>query len=194
MTSIDLAQYPDIGPNIANAGLDQSKRLLEIQLNDCGHEKLKTVTCHDFCSGVRQALASKTETDCTIKFVIAQEHDLDFIQGDHWPVLLSLYRTGTSAELNLWVQRKLTWFRGHFPRHPVLAGVVQTHWVCEIAQHLFAINAQFREIENLKFQRIIEPQTQLLLSLDYSSEKQRVIFRYSANDGDYSKGRIRFAP
>ncbi|MDH3695050.1 MAG: hypothetical protein OER96_10830, partial [Gammaproteobacteria bacterium] len=142
---------------------------------------------------IKQALAREINTAYPITFSARKNDSLEFIKGNEWPQILSISCTETSAELNIWVQQGINWFDGHFPGHPVLAGVVQTHWACTVAQHLFDIRAQFQGIENLKFQRIIEPQTQLLLSLEFSNEKQRIMFRYSAADGDYSKGCVRFA-
>jgi len=184
----------DNHPDIATARLNDQKRCVEIELSDAGHEKLKLVSHTILAADIEKAIASEFDMNYPIAFSVSEKYALNFIEGNEWPELLSMRCSATSVELNIWVQQELSWFDGHFPGHPVLAGVVQTHWASTIAQHLFHIKTDFQGVENLKFQRIIEPQTQLLLSLEFSREKQRVLFRYSTADGDYSKGRIRFAP
>lgn len=166
---------------------------MRIELNNSGHELLKSVSLSELAASIRESLGDKLSPRYKIEFAAPRGSPIDFIDGNEWPQLLSMLRTATRAELNLWVQRDLVWFQGHFPKHPVLAGVVQTHWACEIARYLFGFSANFKAIENLKFRRIIEPQTQLLLSLEYSTEKQRLVFRYGSRDGDCSKGRVRFS-
>lgn len=166
---------------------------MRIELNDSGHERLKTISHSELAASIRKSFGGKLGSRYKIEFAAPRDDSVDFIAGNEWPQLLSIRATGTSAELNIWVQKDLVWFQGHFPEHPVLAGVVQTHWACEIARHLFGFSANFKAIENLKFQRIIKPQTQLLLSLEYSTDKQRLVFRYGSRHGDYSKGRVLFS-
>ena len=45
------------------------------------------------------------------------------LTGDDWPMLLSAQVDADSASLAIVPHASLTWFRGHFPGHPVLAGV-----------------------------------------------------------------------
>ena len=181
-------------PDVARVQFVEHQRLVRIELNESGHERLKTVSHTELATIIRESFGEDLDPRYKVEFAVSRDNSMDFIDGDEWPRLLSMQRTENGAELNLWVQQKLAWFQGHYPRHPVLAGVVQTHWVCVIARHLFGFSSDFEAIENLKFQRIIEPQTQFLLSLQYSSEKQRVVFRYCSKDSDYSKGRILFLP
>ena len=118
------------------------------------------------------------------------EKTLTNITGNEWPSLLSMKRTQSSVEFNIWIQPDLVWFHGHFPQRQVLAGVVQIHWASMITQRLFGFHADANEISNLKFQQIIEPRMQLLLSLEYSKSKGSLQFRYSGKSGDHSKGSI----
>ena len=124
-----------------------------------------------------------------IKYYVSEEN-LTNITGNKWPSLLSMRQTQSSAEFNIWIQPDLVWFNGHFPQHQLLAGVVQIHWASVIAQRLFGLHADANEISNLKFQQIIEPRMQLLLSLEYSKSKGNLQFRYSGKSGDHSKGSI----
>lgn len=181
-------------PDVARVQFVARQRLVRVELNDSGHERLKSVSHIALAASIRKSLGDDLDPRYNVEFAVPCDSSIDFVQGDEWPQVLSMQRAKNGAELNIWVRRELAWFQGHFPGHPVLAGVVQTHWVCVIAHHLFGFNADCEAIENLKFQRIIEPQTQLLLCLEYSSEKHRIVFRYCSKDGDCSKGRIRFSP
>ena len=179
---------------VARVQFVENQRLARIELNDSGHERLKSVSQTELATTIRDSFGDDLDPRYNVEFAVSRANSIDFVDGNEWPQLLSMRRTENGAELNLRVQQELAWFQGHFPGHPVLAGVVQMHWVCMIARHLFGFSSDFEVIENLKFQRIIAPQAQLLLCLEYSSEKRRLVFRYCSRDGDYSKGRIRFLP
>ena len=119
---------------------------------------------------------------------------LDSLQGNDWPRLGVATVKPPIAQLAIVPHADLTWFRGHFPGHPVLAGVVQTHWACLWGQGLLGIDGHFARIENLKFENIIAPGTALTVSLDYAADKGRLLFSYDDAEQRYSSGRIYFQP
>ncbi len=118
------------------------------------------------------------------------------LSDNKWPQIQSTsLETGadsSNARLALLIGAEVCWFEGHFPGYPVLAGVVQLHWATEMGRRLFDIESDFLGVENLKFMRTIEPDTALYLILEYSTELKRIAFCYTNNEGDFSKGRIRF--
>lgn len=97
-----------------------------------------------------------------------------------------------SLTVGMSVPANLHWFEGHFPEQPVLAGVVQTHWAIEIAQKVFSIQGDFEKINNLKFKAVIMPDTNLVLTLNYITEKHLVKFNYRDDSIVYSQGQIYF--
>ncbi|HEX5046423.1 MAG TPA: hydroxymyristoyl-ACP dehydratase [Gammaproteobacteria bacterium] len=96
----------------------------------------------------------------------------------------------STARIVLAIPRDLEWFDGHFPHAPVVPGVVQLKWAVEHAQRCFAIAAAVKGIEVLKFQRAIGPQTEVTLTLDYSTPRGKVSFSYESDQGRHSSGRI----
>ena len=192
MLKLALNHHPDI----AYAHLFEHDHLIRVELNNSGHEKLKSMGHTEWLASVRNTvigelklLLPKLGDKPIIKYYVSEEN-LTNITGNKWPSLLSMRQTQSSAEFNIWIQPDLVWFNGHFPQHQLLAGVVQIHWASVIAQRLFGLHADANEISNLKFQQIIEPRMQLLLALDYSKSKGRLQFRYSGQSGDHSKGSI----
>lgn len=115
------------------------------------------------------------------------------LTGDDWPRFGPSQVGNDSATLNVVVHPELTWFRGHFPGHAVLPGVVQVHWAAQWGRGLLGVTGEFTGIDNLKFVRIINPGTALAVTLEYAADRGRLAFHYAGADGRFSSGRIRFA-
>ena len=96
----------------------------------------------------------------------------------------------STASFDIQVPADLEYLRGHFPGQPVLPGVVQVHWAIERGAESFGALGTFKGIEALKFHRIIEPNTELKLELEYSRGVLR--FSYTSVHGQHSQGRILF--
>lgn len=116
------------------------------------------------------------------------------LTGNNWPRLKSEQVSADSAELVIVPHAELNWFRGHFPGHAVLPGVVQVHWASLWGKGLLGITGEFSCIENLKFKRIITPGLELTVGLEYSSERSRLMFTFTDASHRYSSGRIYFTP
>lgn len=115
-------------------------------------------------------------------------------ESNQWPTITQFSaRSDNECEMALHIEPSISWFEGHFPDQPVLAGVVQTHWAGEYAQALFPIDGEFSRIDNLKFQSVILPGQTLTLSLTFLPEKHAVSFRYAADDKVFSSGKLVFA-
>ncbi len=78
------------------------------------------------------------------------------------------------------VPATLNYFAGHFPEQAVLPGVVQVHWVGELAQRLFGVSG-FSDLKSIKFSNMILPETGIVIELKYSIEKGTVRFSYSTS-------------
>lgn len=109
-----------------------------------------------------------------------------------WPQLLSFVEQEQSIALWLHVHPDTHWFKGHFPQQPILPGVVQTHWACELGRRLFDIDQPFSDLQNLKFQRPVLPDTVLHLELTFSVDDQRLRFCYRQPQQVSSQGRVNF--
>ncbi len=96
---------------------------------------------------------------------------------------------GTSLVLQLFIARQIDYFSGHFPKTPVLAGVVQVDWAISYAQQYLNINkANFKGIKQLKFSQVILPDT--YVSLKLSIEQDLLYFQYFNQQTVYASGKI----
>lgn len=106
--------------------------------------------------------------------------------------------TDETAVLTLHIPKDLDYFKGHFDQAPILAGVVQLHWAAEYAQQYLNIGtAEVMDIQVLKFQEMILPEQNVVLTLTKKSA-EKVLFSYqsTAVNGDiksHSSGRLIFA-
>jgi len=109
------------------------------------------------------------------------------------PRVLSQQRQATKVRLELAVPSELECFTGHFPQHPILPGVVQLAWAVHFASTSFGCAPVYQQMAGIKFQRVIGPDQQLVLELDFDASKDELAFRYFDADGVYSSGRLRAA-
>ncbi|MBX2867269.1 MAG: hypothetical protein KTR18_01230 [Acidiferrobacterales bacterium] len=131
-----------------------------------------------------------------------QLHDLDAIAAslnqefnpNQWPTISDIRFDGDTLSLALNVTSDLKWFEGHFPDNPVLPGVVQVHWAVSLAKKLLVNNADFNQVENLKFKSVVLPETNLTLHYTglQSGEKIRFSFNASETGEVHSEGRLTF--
>lgn len=106
------------------------------------------------------------------------------------PIILSQKQTEVQVELMLEIPDSVIFFEGHFPKHPLLPGVVQIHWAQMLGKRFFPQLGQFNRLENIKFQAIITPNSQVTLDLTYQPQKQKLLFVYHTDDVKHSSGRI----
>lgn len=112
--------------------------------------------------------------------------------GNEWCEFNSLVISDESISVGMFIQPGLSWFTGHFPDQPVLPGVVQTHWVCELAQQLFTVKG-LKKVNNLKFKTMVLPGTQLTLKLSFNALKNSVVFSYQNDNDTFSTGSLLFS-
>lgn len=107
------------------------------------------------------------------------------------PALRAVHRTDAGDDLTLLIDPRLPQFEGHFPGHPILAGVVQVEWAEMFGRERFGIAGRFAGMEALKFQRVITPGAPVTLSLAWSAG--RLSFRFHSDQGPHASGRLLFA-
>ena len=168
--------------------IDVSSQRIVISLNHLGHAALKTLTHETMESSIRKALSGVADDSYIVNYHL-EEHDLvRLITANEWPTLLSIQSKGATTEFNITAHRNLKWFHGHFPSQPLLPGVVQLHWACELARFFYPQNDQFESVTDLRFYKPIMPDDQLLLTLINNSDNNRTTFSYTGVCGRYSKG------
>ena len=92
--------------------------------------------------------------------------------------------------LQLRLPLELCHFSGHFPRLPVLPGVVQLAWALELAAERLGTPRQCARMEMLKFQRLLRPGDELQLQLRHDTAAHKLHFAYRLGDSEASSGRF----
>ena len=92
--------------------------------------------------------------------------------------------------LQLAVPPDLAYFSGHFPRAPVLPGVVQVEWAMSLGQQLMDLPAKFAGMEVLKFQQLVRPGDEIQLHLRFDPVRGKLYFAYRNETATCSSGRI----
>lgn len=109
-----------------------------------------------------------------------------------WPTIISNTSHDNVVEIALNIPKDLHYFKGHFTDAPILAGVVQLHWAVEYANKAFSLTGlSVKNVEVLKFQVVIVPGQNLLLTLTQKSN-DKILFAYESDKGKHSSGRIVF--
>ncbi|AND68985.1 acyl-CoA synthetase [Dyella thiooxydans] len=93
--------------------------------------------------------------------------------------------------LDLRIPPELAHFPGHFPGAPVVPGVLQVQWALALAAPRLAIAPHCREMEALKFQRLLRPGDVVQLELRLDRERGKLHFAYRLDDQHCSSGRLR---
>ncbi|MBL4851595.1 MAG: hypothetical protein JKY90_04855 [Gammaproteobacteria bacterium] len=111
---------------------------------------------------------------------------------DEWPKFLAFQQNNLTITIRLSVLKSLQWFDGHFPENPILPGVVQVHWACELSKLLFSITTPFEKITKLRFKTVVLPDTKLTLLLEKNVDLKHIAFLYTCDDAVISSGNVRF--
>ena len=108
----------------------------------------------------------------------------------HGPEVLAQEQHDGETHLHLAISGDLVYFNGHFPQTPVLPGVVQVDWAIALGQPLLDQPRRFAGMEVLKFQQLVRPGDQLLLTLRFDAERGKLYFAYTCDGAPCSSGRI----
>lgn len=94
--------------------------------------------------------------------------------------------------LSLRLTETLRAFEGHFPKAQVLPGVVQVDWAQRFGRERLGVRGEFRGMESLKFQRVLQPGDAVELRLEYAPERGRLKFLYQSARGLHASGVLLF--
>lgn len=106
------------------------------------------------------------------------------------PQVLEQCREGDELLFKLAVPLDLACFPGHFPRTPVLPGVVQIDWAIALATALTEPALRFAGMEVLKFQQLVRPGDELALNLRLDKVRGKLYFAFTCAGQPCSSGRI----
>jgi len=106
------------------------------------------------------------------------------------PEVLGQQHIDGEWHLELSVPPDLAYFSGHFPKVPVLPGVVQVDWALAIGKRLLALPVKFAGMEVIKFQQLIRPGDRISLTLRFDAERGKLYFAFRNSGAPCSSGRI----
>ncbi len=106
------------------------------------------------------------------------------------PDVVSQREENGEWHLELDVPLDLAHFTGHFPKTPILPGVVQVDWAQSLARQLMSLPPRFCGMEVLKFQQLARPGDRLQLHLRFDAERGKLYFSYRNGEAACSSGRI----
>lgn len=106
------------------------------------------------------------------------------------PEILEQAETEGEWNLQLSVPPDLAYFSGHFPKAPVLPGVVQVEWALNLGRQLLNLPGPFAGMEVLKFQQLVRPGDEIQLHLRFDPERGKLYFAYRNDTATCSSGRI----
>lgn len=107
------------------------------------------------------------------------------------PERLDEHRHDGACTLRLCIPPGLPHFAGHFPQAPVLPGALQLQWALALAAPRFGLAPRCREMEALKFQRLLRPGDVVELELRLDAKRGKLHFAYRLDGTRCSSGRLR---
>lgn len=111
------------------------------------------------------------------------------------PERLALEGDARACEIRLRVPEDLGCLEGHFPGMPVVPGVALIGWAEHFARYHFGVTDDVRDVERVKFSRLVPPGQELVLGLVSDDAGYRIGYRFHSVDGaeEFASGRLRFA-
>jgi 3-hydroxymyristoyl/3-hydroxydecanoyl-(acyl carrier protein) dehydratase len=109
------------------------------------------------------------------------------------PDVLATHRESpTSVTLTLRVPLDVAVCREHFPRAPIVPGVVQLGWAESYARSLLSLEGRFVALEVVKFHHVVQPGDTLELHLDWLAADRRLKLHGTTHHGRVLSGRMVF--
>jgi len=106
------------------------------------------------------------------------------------PEVRAVRPLGDGVALDLFLSADLLPFRGHFPGVGVLPGVAQIDWAVRFARQYLSLTDGTAPMFQVKFRKVIVPDTSVTLVLRRDDGKQRLLFEYRIGDEVMSSGSI----
>ncbi|MDO5054170.1 MAG: hypothetical protein Q4D86_02510 [Pasteurella oralis] len=128
---------------------------------------------------------------------LPQQQDFDVFIDSFSPILTPSWTNYTSQDnvylLSGKVPLDLHYFEGHFAHFPLVPGVIELQWVNEQITRLFDFKRNILRIDNLKFQKFLRPNDEMLLTLKWEATKNRIAFQLKTEGEMCASGLIVFA-
>jgi len=109
------------------------------------------------------------------------------------PTVLHRQVADDRVSMRLEIHPDLAWFSGHFPKRPILPGVVQIAWAVHFSRESFAYGVEIYSLDQIKFKRPISPGRQVTLLLARHPADNAVSFEYRDERASFASGRLTFS-
>lgn len=109
-----------------------------------------------------------------------------------FPQVVASQVQADGAVIELHIPADLSYLDGHFERIAVVPGVVQIQWAVHYARQYLGLSETFSHMDAIKFKELMLPKQLLKLELTMRRQPLKLEFRYHANGGEFSSGRIYF--
>lgn len=175
-----------------------------------GRERLEAVGRHTFSRRLRESLLA-TFDPVTLprlwRFLEALPADAQGKVGDRelaalferpaprrLPDTIAVEDGDRTCEIRLRVPDDLGCLAGHFPGLPVVPGVALVGWVEHFARRHLGMTGAVRDLERMKFSRLLRPGPELVLTLTQDDVRRAIGYRFRSATGgtDYASGRLVF--
>lgn len=174
-------------------------------LNDCGTARLQEQGRNTLIKHLRSTLAGSFEAVSlprkwlfmnslpqTAQGKVNQRQLTALMNTDtqNFPKVLAADINAASVRLKIGVPKELSYFPDHFPEFPLLPGVVQIGWAEHLGKIFFPVTAPFSHMEVIKFNKMIHPNDELELRLEWREASGKLVFQYSRGAESCSSGRL----
>ena len=88
------------------------------------------------------------------------------------------------------VPEDLLFFEGHFPGTPVVAGVCQIKWVCDVIREHFQRELPIAGMEAVKFHQLLFPGQSFRMEIKHQAKRRKWSFRLFYDQKKVASGRI----
>ncbi|MGR8940598.1 MAG: AMP-binding protein [Gammaproteobacteria bacterium] len=106
------------------------------------------------------------------------------------PRVLACAADAAAVRLSIKVPKELGYFPNHFPGFPLLPGVVQIGWAEYFGKIFFKVAEPFSHMEAVKFSKMIHPNDELELNLEWREAAGKLYFSYRSGMDANSSGRL----
>ena len=135
------------------------------------------------------AMGKRRDADIVALFAEVGNDSVD-IAARRDPEVRAVRPLGDGVELDLFLAADLLPFRGHFPGVGVLPGVAQINWAVKFARRHLSLTDGTAPAFQVKFRRVIGPDSLVTLALRMDIRKRRLLFEYRVGDEVMSSGSI----
>ncbi|MEI7606283.1 MAG: hypothetical protein WCJ64_02745 [Rhodospirillaceae bacterium] len=110
------------------------------------------------------------------------------------PKVCAVRQLDDGVALDLFMAADLLAFQGHFPLAAILPGVAQIDWAVRFARSHLSLTDGSAPAFQVKFRKVIGPDTLVTLVLRRDEVKERLKFEYRLGDDVMSSGSLPMEP